>query len=224
MLLLLHWCKSQSSQGFLRGHLKWLATGTMISHTRRLQWRLFALILCQFLPLHLLTLRQQHLGFMLLLWVWFPFCCLYSYYLSLIFSVTMFSLKQSIYLVLGRYCSYLQSDTLSPHNRTARSLFSLYLCIWTTSILLFPVQSSTQCDSWQSSLVSEPWQSEISSPVALTFQAAAGAVEPPIVIWVFQHVSIWYHYSSICPWPGEFAVVAQHSPGRSSFPKIIWLK
>lgn len=80
MLLLLHWCKSQSSQGFLRGHLKWLATGTMISHTRRLQWRLFALILCQFLPLHLLTLRQQHLGYMLLLWVWFPFCCLYSYY------------------------------------------------------------------------------------------------------------------------------------------------
>lgn len=44
-----------------------------------------------------------------------------------------------------------------PHNRTSLFLFCFHLCNWTTSVLLFPVQSLTQPDSWQSLLVSEPW-------------------------------------------------------------------
>lgn len=72
-----------------------------------------------------------------------------------------------------------------PHNRTSLFLFCFHLCNWTTSVLLFPVQSLTQPDSWQSLLVSEPWQSGISSPAALIFQAVPGAVKTPIVIWFF---------------------------------------
>ena len=51
----------------------------------------------------------------------------------------------------------------------------------------------------------------------------AGAAKTPILIRVFQHVSAWYYYSNICPWPEESAAGAQHSPSRPSFPKIIWL-
>ena len=70
------------------------------------------------------------------------------YPLSLLRSASTFLLKQSICLVLGRYLHYLWCTTLSPHNRTAVSLFFFCLCNWTTSVSLFAVQGLTQPNFW----------------------------------------------------------------------------